>query len=51
MKSPNNLHLPRLRELLGIPGFGDLQQDWDLIMANSERVGELLILMTPKKIF
>jgi hypothetical protein len=42
MKVPHNLQLPKLRKLIGIPEFGDLEQDWDLIMANSEWVGQLL---------
>lgn len=42
MKNPHNLHLPRLRELIDIPEFGDLEQDWDLIMANAEWVEQLL---------
>ena len=42
MKTPNNLNLPRLRELLAIPEFGDLEQDWDLLMADAGRVVEFL---------
>ena len=42
MKNPDKLHLPQLRRLLEIPEFGDLGQDWDLIMANAEWVEKLL---------
>ena len=42
MRDPDNLHLPLLRELLNISENENWGQDWDLIMANSERVEQLL---------
>ena len=42
MRDPDNLYLPRLRELLNISETESWGQDWDLIIANSEWVEQLL---------
>ena len=42
MRDPDNLQLPRLRDLLNIPETESWGQDWDLIMADSESVEQLL---------